>query len=332
MSDTRRKDKHDSHKKRFKNHVPRYRKDQQKPNKARVDRTDLISGPRLNRAELKRVAEDTIQRSQQLKLRLEPSITFLKEQLDALLSKQSKQLNPRFDTDFEVELETTLAGIYRLLEENEAQDQDHETFKLGVLNFASAKNPGGGFQNGSMAQEESLAYASALYETIKDSAVYDLNSKDNKLGFYHDSVIFSPDVALFRDSDLDPLDEDESSDSSNDASTASSGSHPRVNFLTVPAVNVGLCERHQIGKREMKDVLLQRMDYFLAVAVKYGITHLVLGSWGCGVFGNQIDTVAQGFITLLTTKYDGQFEEVCFSVMQKSHATIFTKALDQAFN
>ena len=38
--------------------------------------------------------------------------------------------------------------------------------KVGVLNFASAKNPGGGFLNGAMAQEESLAASGGLYRTL----------------------------------------------------------------------------------------------------------------------------------------------------------------------
>jgi len=33
------------------------------------------------------------------------------------------------------------------------------------LNFASAKNPGGGFLNGALAQEESIAVGSGLYDT-----------------------------------------------------------------------------------------------------------------------------------------------------------------------
>ena len=44
--------------------------------------------------------------------------------------------------------------------------------EIGVLNFASAKNPGGGFLNGAMAQEESIAASSGLYETLLQHKTY----------------------------------------------------------------------------------------------------------------------------------------------------------------
>ncbi|HBR75644.1 MAG TPA: TIGR02452 family protein, partial [Cyanobacteria bacterium UBA11159] len=67
---------------------------------------------------------------------------------------------PQFSkTQFEVRNETTLMGGERI-----ALTQKFK--KIGVLNFASAKNPGGGFLRGTQAQEESLARSSALYKSL----------------------------------------------------------------------------------------------------------------------------------------------------------------------
>jgi uncharacterized protein (TIGR02452 family) len=54
----------------------------------------------------------------------------------------------------EVTNETTLAAAYRLGGD------------VACLNFASARNPGGGFRTGAQAQEESLARSSALYPCL----------------------------------------------------------------------------------------------------------------------------------------------------------------------
>src|SRR5579864_4097892 len=67
-------------------------------------------------------------------------------------------------TDFEVVNETTLVGIARVLSAGKGP--------VAALNFASARNPGGGFLNGSQAQEESLARSSALYASLLRAPEY----------------------------------------------------------------------------------------------------------------------------------------------------------------
>lgn len=70
---------------------------------------------------------------------------------------------------------------------------------IGVLNFASAKNPGGGFINGAMAQEESLAASSTLYRTLTVHEEYYRENRAQRSMMYTNYAIYSPDVVFFRD-------------------------------------------------------------------------------------------------------------------------------------
>lgn len=61
--------------------------------------------------------------------------------------------------------------------------------KVGALNMASERNPGGGWLNGSLAQEEALCYRSTVAVTLKQD-YYPLPPL---------AAIWSPAVAVFRD-------------------------------------------------------------------------------------------------------------------------------------
>ncbi|CAF1648869.1 unnamed protein product, partial [Didymodactylos carnosus] len=73
--------------------------------------------------------------------------------------------------------------------------------RVGVLNFASAKNPGGGFLRGSNAQEESLARSSSLYLALTQARLfneyYGYNRRGKK-GIYSHRMIYSPRVTIFK--------------------------------------------------------------------------------------------------------------------------------------
>src|SRR5262245_28027875 len=94
-----------------------------------------------------------------------------------------------------VTAETTAQAARRLV-------QDEGVARVAALNFASAKNPGGGFLGGARAQEEDLARCSALYACqLTQSGYYDANRDDPSM-VYTDHIIYSPDVPFFRDDQL----------------------------------------------------------------------------------------------------------------------------------
>ena len=67
-------------------------------------------------------------------------------------------------------------------------------------------------------------------------------------------------------------------------------------------------------EEEVKLVLENRMDRVLAVMTLHQHTAIVLGAFGCGVFGNDAAQVASIFRRLLTSKYKNCFEHVVFAI------------------
>jgi uncharacterized protein (TIGR02452 family) len=198
-------------------------------------------------------------------------------------------------TVVEVVNETTLSGLARVLSLGQGP--------VAVLNFASAKNPGGGFLNGSQAQEESLARSSALHASQMRAWDFYASHRASSSLLYSDAMILSPGCTVFRDDDGQLLDE------------------PRLAaFITSAAPNAGAAANNRPEELpSIPGVFRRRSEYVLALAASQGYRQLVLGAWGCGVFRNDPGLVARSFADHLKHgNWSGRFDRVVFSVLDTS--------------
>jgi uncharacterized protein (TIGR02452 family) len=209
----------------------------------------------------------------------------------------------------EVTRETTLGAARRLVE-------GEGRTGVAVLNFASAKYPGGGFLEGARAQEESLARASGLYACLVPQTAYYEANHDCGTSLYTDHLILSPGVPVFRD-DADALLE-----------------RPyAVGVITAPAPYAGAVRRNEPGHVDrIVPVLERRAAYVLAAAAVHGHRTLVLGAWGCGVFENAPEDVAGAFADLLRPDAFGRvFEQVTFAIRDRAEPSPIVAAFEARF-
>ncbi|MFC5468974.1 TIGR02452 family protein [Cohnella suwonensis] len=187
--------------------------------------------------------------------------------------------------------------------------------RIAVLNFASAKNPGGGFLNGAMAQEESLAASGGLYGTLLRNEGYYKANRACLSMIYTDHAIYSPDVVFFRDEKFALL-----------------GEPVTASVLTLPAVNYGQVllkgEDAALALRAMKN----RMRLSLAIFAHRGDRNLILGAYGCGVFRNDPVKVAAWWRELIEEEgYGASFESIHFAVLDPSRDGSCIRAFENEF-
>jgi uncharacterized protein (TIGR02452 family) len=213
--------------------------------------------------------------------------------LAALVDAQRPVAAPH-TTHVEVTGETTGLALRRLVVDEALRD-------VCALNFASAKNPGGGFLGGAKAQEEDLARVSALYVTLVQAPAYYETNRATKSMIYTDHAIYSPCVPFFRDESL----------ALREAPFVAS-------ILTMPAPNAGEHKKREGARAEVTEALDRRIPMLLAMARAHEVETLVLGAWGCGVFRNDPMEVATLFAKWLSAPaFEGAFERVVFAVYDR---------------
>ncbi|MFB7666538.1 TIGR02452 family protein [Kitasatospora sp. NPDC056138] len=206
----------------------------------------------------------------------------------------------------EVTAEGSMQAARRLVEDG----GEH----VGVLNFASARNPGGGYLRGARAQEEDLCRSALLYHCLLAAPdYYEAHRASPDLRYSH-RVIFSPRVPVIRQGD----------------GALSAQPYP-VSFLTSPAPNAGqLALRSGGAPVGVQKVLAERAERVLAVAAHHGVRELVLGAWGCGVFRNDPAEVAAAFEHALGV-YGAAFTRVVFAVWDRSPVSANRAAFERRF-
>lgn len=171
--------------------------------------------------------------------------------------------------------------------------------KVAALNFASFKNPGGGFMNGSKAQEEMLCHDSFLYNVLeKETDFYEENRRDVNKGMYYNAALYSPDVT-FVEADAREIKREKACD-----------------IITCAAPNWSAASKNRVSSSECNKALRERIEFILDVAQANHVDTLILGAFGCGVFKNDPRIVVEEFEkTLNKEKYT--IREVIYAVPNK---------------
>lgn len=166
----------------------------------------------------------------------------------------------------------------------------HGSGKICVLNMASPKTAGGGVARGSVAQEECLFRCTNLYQTVTQN-FYPLAPTE---------ALYTKNAVIVKDKNYVPISEPFD-----------------IDCITIAAVNLNSTPRTSGYSSMMKN----KIRLMLSIPYLNGCDTIVLGAWGCGVFDNDPNDVAQMFYEILVDENMGiMFDNVIFGVINDNNS------------
>lgn len=155
---------------------------------------------------------------------------------------------------------------------------------VAMLDFASARKPGGFPERGAFAQEENICRCSNLFVTLANHPEYYRQNK-NVSGVYTNGALYARSVTIFKD-DV---------------------SYKRIQDRQVDVI---VCPAPSIA---VPDAIIEtRAEGIIKLAALKKVDTLILGAWGCGAFGQNPTVVGRAFAKALNNY--NFFKKVIFAV------------------
>ena len=241
---------------------------------------------------------DQCEKNLVLKESIENSIKFTKFYLEGNKFNLNNTSIKSKDYNIIITPERTLECVKKFYIPNDKKS------KIGVLNFASAKHPGGGVWKGARSQEESLCRASTLYpclttEFLKDNYYsYHIEKKSE----YSDRIIYIPNIIVFK------------TDDNVFAQKTNEKDWYNIDVISCAAHNQ---KAYKVNYEKLKQINYDKIKAIIECAVENNVDILILGAFGCGAFGNEPQLVSKTFKKIL-------IDEEYYKYFEKVHFAIFT--------
>ena len=197
-----------------------------------------------------------------------------------------------------------------LLTENELMSQMFSIIGKGksiaVLDHADYKQAASHFLLGAQGVEETLCAHSNLYEILTNEMgdYFAYNRKHLNRGLYEDRGFYIKDVEFSYENQK-----------------------AKFNVIGATAPNNAM-QYKKFSQEENEKALYGRLDFILSVAALNNVDVLIVGPFGCSVYGQKIEKVVSIFKELLANKYAKAFEKVYFNTNKDDFYLRVTKLFD----